>query len=63
MADLASLFWQCQECGQIVTDLEKRSFVIPNLPCKGCGRSIGSYTPRTSLREGNKNTEPTSDHR
>lgn len=40
-------YWQCPECGQIVSDLEKRSFVCV-MPCNG---TTAEYQPRASLRE------------
>jgi endogenous inhibitor of DNA gyrase (YacG/DUF329 family) len=55
MADSQSLYWQCPECGQAISDLQKRSFVVPSVPCGGCGRSVEGYEPKTSLRECNQN--------
>jgi hypothetical protein len=55
MTDSKNLYWQCTECGQVMSDLQKRSFIAPDMPCGGCGRSTKGYEPRTSLRECNQN--------
>jgi len=39
------LYWICPECYYLVSDLEKRSIMFPNLPCPRCSRSMESYVP------------------
>ena len=41
--------WKCLECGYIISDLQKRSFVC-SMPCPGCGRPTDSYAPQVGLR-------------
>jgi len=49
---LRDLFWKCPECGQIISDLRKRSLLYPNMPCKGCNGSIADYTPLVGFPRG-----------
>ena len=50
MISTGDTYWQCPECGQIVSDLKKRSFVC-DMPCLGCNGTTAEYQPRASMRE------------
>ncbi len=54
MTSTGFTWWQCTECGQIVSDLEKRSFVC-DMPCRGCNGTTAQYQPRASMREVKEN--------